>query len=174
MIKSNNITYSHHDTSLVIKCNPQQGRAVAEKFKGKKVIVEFKEDKGLRSLDANARCWATCNEIAKVLGTTDKEVYRKVIREGTAFWLRPVQNDRIQEHKEKFEAIGIGWQAVPHIPCKMDGWTYIKEYYGTRIYNTKEMSDLINSLNQECEALDIPIIPPKEVRALLESWNDRG
>jgi hypothetical protein len=173
-----NITRSQYDHKLIIPATAQTIEQVidlqAKSKNGLEVIIKPFVKK--KSLDANARCWATCNEIAKKLTaegapTTDKDIYRKTILESTAFWIRPVKNEQLEAHKNKFERIGIGWQVVEHSPCKTDGWTNVYEYYGSRIYTTEEISNLINNLNQECEALDIPIMPSREVRALLDEWN---
>jgi len=177
-IKTKDIQRSTYEQKLIIDATPQQINAVMNLLAKSKngLQVDIKAFKRKRSLDANARCWATCREIADKLSSeginmTDVDVYRKAILETNAYWLRPIKDERIEEHKEKFERIGVGWMAIPHIPCNLDGWTYVKEYYGSSIYNTKEMSDLINNLNQECEALDIPVMPAKEIQSLLDEWN---
>jgi hypothetical protein len=46
-------------------------------------------------------------------------------------------------------------------------------YYGSSVYDTKQMSDLIDHLIQDCKALDIDAMSERERSLLLEEWGDK-
>ena len=65
---------------------------------------------------------------------------------------------------------GLGW-VTETIPSKLDGFTNVLAYYGSSMYNTAEMSKLIDLIVQECQQLGIETKNPKELQSLLESWS---
>ena len=46
-------------------------------------------------------------------------------------------------------------------------------YYGSSVYNTAEMTKLIELLVQECKQLDIETKSQNEIDSLLESWDKK-
>lgn len=44
-------------------------------------------------------------------------------------------------------------------------------YYGSSTYDTRQMSQLIDSLVQDCKALDIETMAPDKLAAMMEAWN---
>ena len=137
--------------------------------KGKSLKVEVKEYRKNRSLDANAYLWVLCQKLAEALNTTKEEVYREAVRKVGQFEFIAVREDAAETFIRAWNSKGLGWYAE-EAPCKLDGCRKIMVYYGSSVYNTKEMSVLIDYIVQECKTQEIETMPPDEIKALFEQW----
>lgn len=131
---------------------------------------EIKEHKKKRSLDANSYCWVLCKKIADELRITKEEVYRKAINEVGKFEIIPIKNEAIDTFINAWKSKGIGWICEVHNKSKIDGYTNLIIYYGSSIYNTKEMSILIDNIVQEAKQLGIETMTPSELEELKSLW----
>lgn len=123
-----------------------------------------------RSLDANAYAWVIIGKIAGAVGLSPDEVYRREIRElGDVYDIVCVQNVALNRLVANWQAKGIGWQAEP-FPSKTPGCTNVRLFYGSSTYDTRQMSQLIDRLVQEAQALDIETMTPRELSLLKEAW----
>ena len=125
---------------------------------------EIVKKKKRRSLDANAYAWELCSLIASAVGITKEEVYRQAIREGNAY--TSLKGD-IDIFERVWTSRGLGWQVQ-----KADDNT-ILAYYGSSIYDTKEMAALIDRLIQDAKALDLDVMSESERALLLQDWGQR-
>lgn len=126
-----------------------------------------------RSLDANAYCWLLCDKIAKKISTensviTKEDVYKNVIINIGTFEAMIVKQNAYSRFKKIWENQGLGF-LVQEISRK-ENLIKIHCYYGSSTYNTKEMSLLINLLEQEARQLDIEIKNKNEKNNLLKEW----
>lgn len=124
-----------------------------------------------RSLDANAYAWVLINALASELNVPPVEVYRDAIR--SIGGVSVVGSFRIRDASEicrKWESNGLGWQTDITDSCVEDCVNIIL-YYGSSVYDTKQMSRLIDSLVQDCEAVGIETKDPNDIRSLLEEWD---
>ena len=48
----------------------------------------------------------------------------------------------------------------------------MRAYYGSSTYDTRQMSQLIDNLVQDCKALDIETLTPEKLSLLMEEWNE--
>ena len=71
--------------------------------------------------------------------------------------------------KRSWEQRGLGWQAEEL--DSQGGFATVALYYGSSVYDTKQMSALINRLVRDCKALGIETMPPDALAALLGQWN---
>jgi hypothetical protein len=46
-------------------------------------------------------------------------------------------------------------------------------YYGSSVYDTKQMSQLIDCIVQDCKTVGIETMTPQELAALNERWGQR-
>ena len=53
------------------------------------------------------------------------------------------------------------------------GFTNVITYYGSSVYNTAEMSKLIELIVQECKQLDIETKSDVEINSLLKEWDKK-
>lgn len=133
---------------------------------------ELKEYKRKRSLDANSYCWVLCKKIADALRITKEEVYRKAINEVGKFEILPIKDEAVNTFKIAWSSKGIGWICEVFNKSKLDGYTNVIAYYGSSIYNTKEMSILIDNIVQEAKHLGIETLTPDEIASLKSLWGN--
>ncbi len=132
--------------------------------------VEIKRFRRRRSLDANAYAWVLIDKLAQATGVRKDEVYREAIRNiGGASDTVCVPTKAVAKLRESWRRNGMGWQ-TEILPSKLEGCTNVVLYYGSSVYDTKQMSDLINLLVQDCRELGIETLPPRELEALEAQW----
>ena len=177
--------YRNRDGEWIISFStPEDFREEFDSLADKEVKVEIKRYSRKRSLDANAYAWVLLDKIAQKTGIKKSEVYRNAIREiGGVSTTVCVMDKAVERLKASWQAHGLGWQAETQ-ESKIDGCTNVTLYYGSSVYDVDQMSQLINSLVQDAEALGIPTITPEEEERLVSMWgckkegnqdgNDRG
>lgn len=149
--------------------------SIVRKHKDKLYALEVKEHRKKRSLDANAYCWVLINKLADVMRIPPTEVYRQAIQEisGNSEIL-PVREDAVEQFKQAWSHNGIGWMCRDMGKSKLPGYRNLMVYYGSSVYNSKQMSDLIENLVQDCKALDIDVMTERDRSLLLEEWGAKG
>ena len=149
--------------------------AVVRKHKDRLYDLEVKEHRKKRSLDANAYCWVLINKLADVMRIPPTEVYRQAIQDisGNSEIL-PVRDDAVEQFKLAWSHNGIGWLCRDMGKSKLPGYRNLMVYYGSSVYNSKQMSDLIDRLVQDCKALDIETLTPDKLSLLMEEWDEKG
>lgn len=134
------------------------------------INVEIKKYSKRRSLDANAYAWLIIDKIAEKTKIKKTEVYRNAIREiGGVSATVCLIDEAVDYFCRGWTDRGSGWM-VEKVKSKIPGCTNVTVWYGSSVYNSKQMSDLIDSLIQDAEALGIPTMPDKEVERLLGQW----
>jgi hypothetical protein len=137
---------------------------------GKKLDVEIKIHRNKRSLDANSYLWVLCQKIAEAIRATKEEVYRKAIREIGQFEIVPIKAAAVDRWIEVWNSKGLGWFAEVMDDSKLPGYKKVISYYGSSVYDTREMSVLIDNIVQECKELGIETMTPAELAALKDNW----
>lgn len=136
----------------------------------KEYILEIKEKKKKRSLDANALAWAEMSEIAAKTGVEKTEVYRSYVKEiGGNSEILCIQNAAVEKFCENWRLHGIGW-LTETMPSKLDGCTNVIVYYGSSTYDVHQMSVLIRLIEADCKELGIPTYDDMKLQQLLEQW----
>ena len=134
--------------------------------------MEVKEHRKKRSLDANAYAWVLINKIADALRITPIEIYRQAIQNvGGNYEVIPIKEEAADHFKQVWQAKGLGWPCVDMGKSKIDGYRNLRAYYGSSTYDTRQMSQLIDNLVQDCKALDIETMTPDKLALLMEEWN---
>lgn len=152
-------------------------RETYDDLKGKPVSVEIKRYRKNRSLEANRYAWALINQIAAKLqekepkhGWTPEEIYRGAIRDiAGACSVHCIPNDQIDQFVQDWKSLGIGFQ-VETFPSQIEGCTNGFFWKGSHLYDTQQMSTLINILIQEAEQQGIPTITEAEAEKMLGGW----
>lgn len=145
--------------------------AVVRKHKDRLYDLEVKEHRKKRSLDANAYAWVLINKIADALRITPIEIYRQAIQyiSGNSEII-PIKQEAVEQFKQAWSHNGIGWITRDMGKSKIPGYMNLMVYYGSSVYDTKQMSELIDHLVQDCRALDIEIKSDEEIKSLMEAW----
>ena len=135
----------------------------------KQLKIDVKKWHKKRSLDANAYAWKLISKLAEKMHLTSIEVYRKAIRELGICEIFPVKNEAVERYIEAWSKNGIGW-VCDKMKSKLKGYTNVISYYGSSSYDTQEMSRLINSLVEDCRALDIEVLSEENLESMKREW----
>lgn len=138
---------------------------------GEDYILTVKKKRGKRSLDANGYAWQLMGKLASRTGKTAVEIYREQIKDMYTYTVVCVQNRALERTKELWEGKGIGWIAEELGAAKnVPECTTLRLIYGSSVFNTKEMSDLIDKIVYECQQLGIETATPDELERIKSTW----
>lgn len=143
--------------TLVLRLKQSCMSWYGEMKKHGELTVTFEKKKKKRSLLQNDMCWALCDAIAKALrqdglDVSKDMVYREHIRRAGRFEMLYIRPDAAEDFKKEWEAKpGWGWVCDLRNGAGPNNMTGCVCYYGSSTYNTKEFSDLLNSIILEAE-----------------------
>ena len=127
------------------------------------VAVEVKRWRRKRSMDANAYAWVLLDRLAEALGRDKLDIYREAIRGiGGVSDIVMVSDRAVEQLVNGWRHNGAGWFAET-MPGRQKGVTTVVLYYGSSVYDTKQMAALIDHLCQDCRAVGIDPTPPYKV-----------
>lgn len=141
-----------------------------DELKDKELKVQVSVWRQDRSLNANNYCWKLLDEIAQRTGSTKEEVYQEIISKVGVFEILPIRNEAVDNFVEKWKSRGLGWVCNIMRDSKIPNYTNVIAYYGSSVYNTKEMSRLIDEVVQEAQALGVQVKTPQELAELKNLW----
>lgn len=146
------------------------------KNRDKEVSIEIKRMYNRRSLDANAYFHFLINKLARYFNISDEEMKVKMNlqygtiakdKNGNSVGIKiPISadiNDFYHYAKWFGDCVENG--------IKFNKYLFYKE---THKLNTKEMSDLIEGVVQECRDYGIPTKTDEEIDNMLENWKPKG
>ena len=147
-------------------------RAEFDELHGTDVDVSIKKHRDKRSLDANAYAWVLIDKIAAKQNLSKAAVYRSAIRYiGGVSEIVCCTNSAVKTLKDIWKQNGLGWQ-VEEFESKIPGCTNLILYKGSSVYDTKQMSQLIDVLVQDCKAIGIETRPQEEIESLLKEFDN--
>ena len=156
--------------SLRVKL-PHLAKKFVASIKDRLYVAEVKEYREKRSLDANGYLWKLCDEIARVVKNITKEVvYMDAVRHAGQFEMLVIKDVAIDNFVHKWSGHGLGWFAEK-IDGNTAGYTQVIAYYGSSVYDTKEMSFLIDYVVNLAKDLDINTATPEELARMKSEWN---
>lgn len=159
------------DGSVRIEFDLPPSDELAEILQGP-VDVEIKKHREKRSLSANAYAWVLIDALADALRRPRTEVYREAVKDiGGVSEYVCIQNEAVPKMRKIWEGNGTGWQ-VEELDSKLKGCTTLRLVYGSSEYDTKQMSELIDHLIQDCEAVGIDHRTPAEIAEMLKVWEE--
>ena len=148
-------------------------RAEFDDLHDKEVDVKITKHRKKRSLDANGYCWVLVDKIAEKRNMSKAEVYRNAIKDiGGVSDVICIQNHAKQTMIDIWTQNGIGWQG-DEMESKIPGCTNLILYKGSSVYDTKQMSALIDSLVQDAKAIGIETRPQEEIDSLLKEYDNK-
>ena len=159
-------------TWLCLKVDePAPARGFVYGMKRRKYDADLKEHREKRSLDANAYCWVLLDKLAQATRIPKTEIYRKAIKEiGGVSDTVCVQQKAADRLCYSWECNGLGWFSE-RSESRLKGCVNVTLYYGSSVYDTAQMSRLIDYIVEDCKALDIETLPPEKLAAMKENWN---
>ena len=154
---------------LMLRTEARNAQKFCDDMKpGRVYDAELKEHREKRSLDANAYAWVLLGKLAAKLNIPKEEVYRQIIRDvGDNYEILPIRDEAVDKWISAWEEKGIGWCCDVLGKSKLGGYTNVIAYYGSSTYDSKQMSDFISLIVQECREQDIETATPRELSLLL-------
>lgn len=134
---------------------------------------EITRQRKKRSLEANAYMWALCTEIAEVVGCTKEDVYRRNIREGGEYTPLPIKATAVETFSRIWKAHGVGWFCDVIDDSKIPGYKLVFAYHGSSVYDTRQMSRLIERVKADAEAVGIIPLPPDQIAVMMREWDNQ-
>lgn len=140
-------------------------------------IIEIKEHRKKRSLNANSYAWLLLDKLASRIHESKTEIYRSYIKEigGNSDTVQmqaetPEElKKRVKRLRDFWELRGLGWQS-DIIESDKPTECNVVLYYGSSAYNTEQMSRLIEMIVQDCETFGIETKDPAELERLVKEW----
>jgi hypothetical protein len=140
----------------------------------RKHVAEIKQYRKKRSLDANGYMWVILRAMAEKLKSTDKEIYREMIRRVGQVTVLPVKNEAIETFVRRWEGNGEGWQVDVIGECRnTEGYSNLKCYYGSSVYDSREFSILLDEIITEAKELGIETATPEEIERMKQQYERR-
>lgn len=137
---------------------------------GKLLDISLEIHSEKRSLDANAYAWVLIDQIAKKTGVPKVEIYRETIRNiGGVSKIGCYQNEDVEGIIEMWGKGKTGWIADT-FESKIPGCTNVILYYGSSVYDTAQMSRLIDLLVEDAKELGIPTQNNNRIKSLIKEW----
>lgn len=131
---------------------------------------EIRRHREKRSLDANAYCWVLIDKLAEATQIPKIDIYRKAIHEiGGVSDTVCVQKKAADRLVSGWASNGLGWFAEQG-ESRLTGCVNVTLYYGSSVYDTDQMSRLIDYIIEDCRALEIETLPPEKLAAMKEEW----
>lgn len=124
-----------------------------------------------RSLDANRMAWALIDKLAEATGDKRTDIYRDQIREvgGISEYIC-VRDDAVEDFCTLWCGKSIGRQTEVIRDAKIPGCKVVLVYKGSSEFNTRQMSQLIDHIIQDCNQLGIETLTDEERKSLLDAW----
>lgn len=130
----------------------------------KKYVVEVKQHRQKRSLDANAYCWVLITELANVLRMDKDKLYEQMLKSYGQSEIFSIRSDiDVKGYFKYYDVFGTGY-------VNDKEFTHYRVYKGSSEYDTWEMSILIDGVIQECREQGIETMTPAELEVLKQEW----
>ena len=162
------LLFTKKEPARVLLIVERQLSALAD---GKQYSLEIKEYRKKRSMDANAYAWVLLDKIAAEMGINKVALYREAITHiGGNNAIVCVKNEAAESLRMAWAQKGLGWVADT-LPSKIEGCTNVILYYGSSVYDGKQMARLIDNLVQDAKALGIETLSPNEIARMEAAWD---
>lgn len=135
----------------------------------KNYLISVKKIINKRSLNANAYAWVLIDKLGAYYNMSPEYIYKNMVTEisGNSVIIT-VNADAAESMIKIWESRGLGWQAI-----KLDEYGDNIDYrlvYGSSVYDTRQMSQLIDLITADCKQVGIETLEEKEVKSIIEEW----
>ena len=159
----------------VCKDSTSKALEFVSKIKDRVYLAGIKLFRQGRSLNANGYFWKLCGELAECMSTSEKpvsslNVYRACIEQVGVYTQFDIAEKAVNTLFHSWGLHGLGWLSEKVDNAEMPGFVTVRLYYGSSTYNTRQMSRLIDLVVQDCSAVGIETLPPRELSLLIDDW----
>jgi len=140
-------------------------------LQGKDLELTLKPYRERRSLNANAYLWKLIGDLAESMNLPPVEVYRNAIkRVGIYKDFCDLSEKDAKTLQTAWGMLGLGWVCEQLDYAENGENVTIRCYYGSSVYNTKQMARLIDDVVSDCKEMGIETKPPEEIDRLVSLW----
>ena len=157
---------SLHSNTLHIKVDVSKAQNMINGLKDKKYVIEIRESKEKRSLAANNMCWTLCTQLAVVMKTGKDEMYLQQLKKYGVSSRYTVWEEALEPLVRNLKYYELDKARFHNGRGVVD----VTIYVGSSEYNTKEMSNLISGIIDDCKEQGIDVIQKEELDSLIKSW----
>ena len=125
-----------------------------------------------RSLDANAYFWVLVGKLAEKLRQPPIDIYRHYIEQAGVFRAVDISEEAVQTLVHSWGLHGKGWICDVLDYGRHEDTRLVRLYYGSSVYNSKQMSALIDSIVEDCKEQGIETMTPDEIARMKARWAD--
>jgi len=142
----------------------------------KQLVIDISEYKKGKSLEANAYFWVLCTKIAEVLGIDKWTAYLMELKKYGQSAPLTIRKEALDNLNQVFRHIDIMAEYSEWILSEDTGayrqveMAEIIGWYGIHLYNTKDMSVLIDGTVADAKELGIETLTPDEIARIESSW----
>lgn len=154
---------------LAFSVNPEDVTESIWKLDGKEVVLEIKRKTKKRSINANNFFWKLCSLIAAEIHSDKDCVYEIMLKRYGQYIdieCEPYTAPKVRELFRISEVIQDKYEQAEKI--------VVRGYLGSHLYDTKEMSVLINGAVSECKEMGIDTWSKEEIDNLVAQWEPIG
>lgn len=139
--------------------------------------IEIKKHRKKRSLDANSYYWLLLSKLAESLNVSKPYMHNSILRkygqieriDGRAVYIVIPDTDSAQKDVDEAQLYHL--KPTSQVKEGKGGIMY-RTYMmlkGSSVYDSKEMSMLINGLVNECKECGIETLPPVELKRMMDA-----
>jgi hypothetical protein len=159
------------DLMLLLAISDSEVTEGLKKLEGKRVVIDMKTYSEKRSLNANKYFWKLCTLIAEKCGTDKDSIYDLMLTRYGQYTDIECEPNALASVKALFRVSEVVHEDFINESEKIT----LRGYFGSSSYTSKEMSELINGVKQECEDYGIETWSQDEINRLLGEWeSERG
>lgn len=155
--------------------------SISKLLKADGLDVEIEKHRKKRSLDANAYYWLLCSRLAEAVNVSKPYIHNYILRkygqieliDGQAVYIVIPDTDEAQRQVDEEQLYHL--KPTAEVKEGKDDVMY-RTYMmikGSSKYNTKEMTDLINGLVDECKQIGIETLPPEELERMMAAYGKK-
>lgn len=178
-IKQINLDWKTQKTIVTVEIDAKPDEV--EKLTDKLLTVVLKLFRKKRSLEANSYYWTMLTQLADKLNVSNPFMHNQLLRrygqpqviDDKMVYLVLPDSDEGTKIADEAETFHI--KPTSQVKTGVDGMNY-RTYIllkGSRDYNTKEMSTLINGLVDECKQVGIETISSAELERMMELYDKK-
>ena len=158
-------------TRITIETDEPVAKQLDFLMKQDKLRIKVVKYRKKRSIDANNYMWQLLSEMAPLLHTTKEELYLEELRKYGTFMYLPGTDEDMERLKSLFRIVINRGDTVLTTPSGKEMQLHqLQCYKGSSLYNTLEMSRLIDGVVQDAQDLGIDTATPDEILEMKERW----
>ncbi len=140
--------------------------AAVNQLDDKEYILEVKEFRRKRSLNANGYFWELVGKLASQLNTDNDSIYLSLLERYGVFTHVIVKEKAVEQFKQEYRLI----KDLGEVKVNGQSGIQLQCFFGSSTYDTKQMARLIDGVVSECKDLDIETMTPQEIELLKTEW----